>query len=61
LQRLPVDRNSAAVLRRGQSLLLRGAVVTEGPAWAVCLGTPIAFGVVEEGRFVSTRVFNLRG
>src|SRR5260370_496688 len=58
---LPVDRNDAAILRRGQKLLLRGAVPLEGPAWAACFGTPIAFGVIEDGYFVSTRVFNARG
>jgi tRNA pseudouridine55 synthase len=59
---LPVDRTGAATLRRGQKLLLRGpAAPTEGRAYAECLGTPVAFGVVEDGYFVSTRVFNLRG
>jgi tRNA pseudouridine55 synthase len=58
---LAVDRNGAATLRRGQRLLLRGALPPQGPAWAACFGAPIAFGVVEDGYFVSTRVFNLRG
>jgi tRNA pseudouridine55 synthase len=59
---LPVDRTAAATLRRGQKLLLRGASApTQGRAYAECFGTPIAFGVVEDGYFVSTRVFNLRG
>jgi len=59
---LPVDRTGAATLRRGQKLLLRGAAApTEGRAYAECFGTPVAFGVVEDGYFVSTRVFNLRG
>jgi tRNA pseudouridine55 synthase len=57
LAALPVDRNGAAILRRGQSLLVRGAAA-EGPAWASCFGAPIAFGVIEGGYFVSTRVFN---
>ena len=44
----------------GQKLLLRGsAAPTEGPAYTICLGTPVAVGVVEDGCFVSTRVFNL--
>ncbi len=60
LSPLPVDRNGAATLRRGQRLLLRGAVPPRGPAWAACFGAPIAFGVVEDGYFVSTRVFNAR-
>ena len=58
---LPVDRASAATLRRGQKLLLRGAAPIQGPAYADCAGTPIAFGVIHEGYFVSSRVFNLRG
>ncbi len=57
---LPVDRNGAATLRRGQRLLLRGAIPPHGPAWAACFGAPIAFGLVEDGYFVSTRVFNVR-
>lgn len=60
LTRVPVDRSGAAILRRGQKLLLRGsAAPDEGPAYAICLGTPVAVGVVEGGHFVSTRVFNL--
>jgi tRNA pseudouridine55 synthase len=60
LPRIAVDRNGAGVLRRGQKLLLRGSDAPgEGPAYAACFGAPIAFGVVEGGYFVSTRVFNL--
>jgi len=60
LPRLAVDRNGAAALRRGQKLLLRGAEAPgEGPAYAACFGAPVAFGAVEDGYFVSTRVFNL--
>jgi tRNA pseudouridine55 synthase len=58
---LAIDRSAAAILRRGQKLLLRGAAPTQGRVYAECFGTPIAFGVVEDGYFVSTRVFNLRG
>jgi tRNA pseudouridine55 synthase len=59
---IPVDRDGAAILRRGQKLLLRGGRAPgEGPAYASCFGAPIAFGVVEAGYFVSTRVFNLAG
>jgi tRNA pseudouridine55 synthase len=61
LAMLPVDRNGAAILRRGQSLLLRGDAPPEGPAWAACFGTPVAFGVIGDGYFVSTRVFNTKG
>ena len=60
LPRLALDRNGAAILRRGQKLLLRGAgLPPEGPAYAACWGSPIAFGSIESGYFVSTRVFNL--
>jgi tRNA pseudouridine55 synthase len=58
---VPIDRSGAAILRRGQKLLLRGPAPTPGRAYAECFGTPIAFGVIEDGYFVSTRVFNLRG
>jgi tRNA pseudouridine55 synthase len=65
LRELPcvaLDRDGAAILRRGQKLLLRGAhVPAEGQAYASCFGAPVAFGVVEAGYFVSTRVFNLPG
>jgi tRNA pseudouridine55 synthase len=57
---LPIDRSGAAILRRGQKLLLRGPAPTQGRAYAECFGTPVAFGVIEDGYFVSTRVFNLR-
>lgn len=60
LTRVPIDRNGAAILRRGQKLLLRGsAAPVEGLAYTICLGVPVAVGLVEEGFFVSSRVFNL--
>ena len=60
LPRLAVDRTGAAILRRGQKLLLRGAALPEsGAAYACCFGAPVAFGAIEDGYFVSTRVFNL--
>ena len=61
LAALPVDRSSAATLRRGQPLLVRGSAASQGPAWVSCFGAPVAFGVIEDGYFVSTRVFNLKG
>ena len=62
LPRVAVDGRGAAILRRGQRLLLRGADAPgEGPAWAACFGAPIALGYVEGGCFVPTRVFNLPG
>ncbi len=55
-----VDRNSAARLRRGQSLILRGRDAPAGGiAYAACGGVPIAFGPVEAGELNPTRVFNL--
>ena len=58
---LPIDRDGAAQLRRGGKLLIRGArLPPEGPGWVACSGEPVAFGAVEAGYFVSTRVFNLR-
>jgi tRNA pseudouridine55 synthase len=59
---LAIDRNGAAILRRGQKLLLRGRdAPEEGPAYAACFGAPVAFGEIEAGYFVPTRVFNLPG
>ncbi|MDE2578230.1 MAG: tRNA pseudouridine(55) synthase TruB [Hyphomicrobiales bacterium] len=56
-----VDRNAAARLRRGQSILLRGREApAEGEdAYAVCDGAPVAFGVVKQGELTPSRVFNL--
>jgi tRNA pseudouridine55 synthase len=55
-----LDRNGAARLRRGQSVILRGRdAPAEGPAYAVCGGIPIASGMVEAGEFLPNRVFNL--
>ena len=55
-----VDRNAAARLRRGQSLLLRGRdAPLDGVAYAACGGVPVAFGPVEGGELVPHRVFNL--
>ena len=60
MQRVAIDRNGAATIRRGQRLILRGQTAPEeGSAYAVCFGTPVAVGEVENGEFVSTRVFNL--
>src|SRR6202789_4718895 len=58
---VPVDRSAAATLRRGQKLLLRGQAPTQGRAYVECFGTPIAFGVVEDGYFFSPRGCNLGG
>lgn len=55
-----VDRDGAARLRRGQSLILRGRdAPAEGWAYAACAGVPVAFGTVEGGELSPSRVFNL--
>jgi tRNA pseudouridine55 synthase len=55
-----VDRDAAARLRRGQSLILRGRdAPAGGMAYAACGGVPVAFGEVEQGELVPSRVFNL--
>jgi tRNA pseudouridine55 synthase len=57
---IAVDRDSAARLRRGQSILLRGRdAPLEGPAFASCGGVVVAVGAVEAGELVPGRVFNL--
>ncbi|PNG25787.1 tRNA pseudouridine(55) synthase TruB [Methylocella silvestris] len=60
LHRIIVDRDAAARLRRGQSVLLRGAdAPMDGSAYAACGGVVIAVGAVEKGELVPGRVFNL--
>ncbi len=55
-----VDRNAAARLRRGQSLMLRGRdAPSEGVAYASCGGVPVAFGDVQAGELLPRRIFNL--
>ncbi len=55
-----VDRDGAARLRRGQSLILRGRdAPAEGFAYASCGGVPVAFGTVQGGELLPSRVFNL--
>jgi tRNA pseudouridine55 synthase len=55
-----VDRDAASRLRRGQSLILRGRDAPAGGlAYAACGGVPVAFGEVERGELVPSRVFNL--
>ena len=60
LPALPVDRSGAAILRRGQPLLLRETLPAKGRAWAACFGEPVAIGVIEDGYFVSSRVFTFK-
>ncbi len=60
LTRILVDRSDAAKLRRGQSMLLRGAdAPPPGEAYAACSGVVIAIGSIENGELVPARVFNL--
>jgi tRNA pseudouridine55 synthase len=56
-----VDRDAAARLRRGQSILLRGrdAPPEGADVYAACGGAPVAFGIVRHGELVPSRVFNL--
>jgi tRNA pseudouridine55 synthase len=55
-----VDRDAAARLRRGQSLILRGRDAPAGGiAYASCAGVPVAFGEVVQGALEPSRVFNL--
>ncbi len=55
-----VDRDAAARLRRGQSILLRGRdAPAEGSAYAACGGVVVATGAVERGELTPARVFNL--
>ncbi len=55
-----IDREAAARLRRGQSILLRGRdAPLEGPAFASCGGVVVAVGAIEAGELVPGRVFNL--
>jgi tRNA pseudouridine55 synthase len=60
LPRVVVDSSTAAKLRRGQSVLLRGHDAPfDGIAYAACCGAVVAVGAVEKGELVPSRVFNL--
>ena len=61
LAQLNVSSQDAARIARGQSVLIRGrdAPIMAGDAYAVCRGQPIAIGILEQGEFRPTRVFNL--
>ncbi len=60
LRRVVVDKGSAARLRRGQPVLLRGQdIPLEGPAYAACGGLVVAVGSVERGELIPGRIFNL--
>ena len=53
-------RTQSLVLNAPDPLLLRGRDAPfEGAAYASCGGVPVAFGTVERGELVPSRVFNL--
>jgi tRNA pseudouridine55 synthase len=55
-----VDRDTAARLRRGGAVILRGRdAPLGGVVYAACGGVPVAFGEVVEGALAPVRVFNL--
>ena len=55
-----VDRDTAARLRRGGSVILRGRdAPSGGVVYAACGGVPVAFGEIVEGALTPSRVFNL--
>ena len=55
-----IDRDAAARLRRGQSLILRGRdAPLDGFAYAACGGVPVAFGTVQGGELSPSRIFTL--
>lgn len=55
-----VDRDAAARLRRGGSVILRGRDAPHGGiVYAACGGVPVAFGEIVEGALSPARVFNL--
>ena len=55
-----VDRDTAARLRRGGSVILRGRDAPHGGVvYAACGGVPVAFGEIVEGALAPSRVFNL--
>ncbi len=58
---LAVSKTEAALLKRGQPLLLRGEELfpEDGMIYAVSRGVPVSIGQVREGYLHPTRVFNL--
>ncbi|WP_407049037.1 tRNA pseudouridine(55) synthase TruB [Methyloraptor flagellatus] len=60
---VPMHRDAAARLRRGQSVILRGrdAPLDTAAAYATCGGELVALGEVARGEFVPKRVFVLDG
>ncbi|WP_372426587.1 tRNA pseudouridine(55) synthase TruB [Salinarimonas chemoclinalis] len=61
LEPVPVSRDAAARLMRGQSVILRGRdAPIEGQAYATFGGILVSTGSIERGEFVPHRVFNLK-
>ncbi|ACL59487.1 tRNA pseudouridine(55) synthase TruB [Methylobacterium nodulans] len=59
---VPVSRDMALRLMRGQSVILRGRdAPAAGKAYATCNGILVAVGDVERGELVPHRVFHLGG
>jgi tRNA pseudouridine55 synthase len=59
---VPVSRDMAGRLMRGQSIILRGREApVSGKVYATCSGILVAVGDVERGELVPHRVFNLGG
>lgn len=57
---IPVSRDMAGRLMRGQSIILRGREAPlSGKVYATCNGVLVAVGDVERGELVPHRVFNL--
>ena len=55
-----VDRETAARLRRGGAVILRGQDAPHsGVVYAACGGVPVAFGEIIDGALAPSRVFNL--
>lgn len=60
IPQIMVDRESAARLRRGQPVLLRGRdTPMDGAVFASCGGVVVAVGAIEHGELIPGRVFNL--
>ena len=59
LPAVAVDRNDAADIMRGRSVLLRGATapILSGAAQATLAGRTVAIGEIEQGAFHPKRVF----
>ena len=60
---IAVNRDAAARLRRGQSVILRGrdAIADEDAVYATCAGDLVAIGEVTRGELMPRRVFMLDG